>query len=62
MSIKTTSDVGRLTGHGQVLRKNGTIEKFTIDTSVNKEQADKIESHMRKEKSESQKKITGNLI
>tara|TARA_B110000858_G_C17670261_1_gene411570 strand:+ start:449 stop:637 length:189 start_codon:yes stop_codon:yes gene_type:complete len=62
MSIKATSGSGKLTGYGQVVRKDGTIEKFTIDTSVSKEQSDKIEEHLQKQTSESQNKLTGNLI
>ena len=62
MSIKATSGSGKLTGYRQVVRKDGTIEKFTIDTSVSKEQSDKIEEHLQKQTSESQNKLTGNLI
>lgn len=55
MSIEVKSNNGKLKGYGQVIREDGTIEEFTIETNVTKEQADKLKAHLEKDKSESQK-------
>lgn len=46
---------GRFVGKGQVIRKDGTVEPFTIDTDATREQAETIVALAQEEKSESQK-------
>jgi Spy/CpxP family protein refolding chaperone len=54
MSVRAKSSLGKLAGQGQVVRKDGTVETFTINTDLTQEQTDQIEMHMQKEKAESQ--------
>lgn len=59
MSVRAKSSIGKLVGQGQVVRKDGTVEKFTIDTNLTQEQTDKLEASMQKEESESQEQTKG---
>lgn len=46
---------GKFVGEGKVIRKDGTVEPFTINTNATREQADLIVANEQKKKSESQK-------
>ena len=50
---------GRFVGKGQVIRKDGTIEPFTIDTDATQEQAETIVAQAQKENSDSQEQTKG---
>ena len=50
---------GRFVGKGQVIRKDGTIEPFTIDTDATQEQAETIVAQAQKENSDSQEQNKG---
>ena len=50
---------GRFVGKGQVIRKDGTIEPFTIDTDATQEQAETIVAQAQNENSDSQEQTKG---
>jgi hypothetical protein len=51
---------GRFVGKGQVIRKDGTVEPFTIDTGATREQRDLIQkANLQNEKSNSQEQTKG---
>ena len=58
MSVRAKSSIGKLAGQGQVVRKDGTVEKFTINTDLTQEQADLI-LQAQKEGTETQEQGNG---